>query len=307
VALQEAVALARDGEFDQAVERVVRWAEHDPLAEGQRAVYSLAKSLVKARKRQFKWRRSPGAPYGVNLAPGWKPHDGEHAVGAAPRRFVIKTQKKLCHFSLRCAGVTVQGVPGTGTGFITATGTVKVLRGVRFWACLILSCGSITLEQGLSEAVVVCDGDVSVRGALTDTLIVARGNVTLPSYVADSVVFAGGTITQGGIALRARTGVLRSKDTTGLGVIKFFDPAKVGIEMTADREGVKVKKAHKGKPFAAVVLAGDVVTAIGGARVGSPEVFRRRLRAALAEGTRTITLTVRGQGKEFDVRVPVRR
>ncbi len=71
--------------------------------------------------------------------------------------------------------------------------------------------------------------------------------------------------------------------------------------------GVTVKKTVKDKPFAAVLREGDLVTAIGNAKVPSPDEFRRRLRAALAEGTRTITLTVNRSGKTLDVPVRVRR
>jgi S1-C subfamily serine protease len=56
-----------------------------------------------------------------------------------------------------------------------------------------------------------------------------------------------------------------------------------------------------------VLRQDDVVTAVGAARVSSPDTFRQILRAALAEGTRTITLTVRREGKPLDVRVRVRR
>ena len=93
----------------------------------------------------------------------------------------------------------------------------------------------------------------------------------------------------------------------GRDTVRVFDPAKAGVEVTAGKGGVTVKKAHEGKPFAGVLRAGDLVTAIGDAKVPSPEAFRRQLRAALAEGSRSITLTVTRSGKSFDVPVRVRR
>jgi S1-C subfamily serine protease len=95
--------------------------------------------------------------------------------------------------------------------------------------------------------------------------------------------------------------IIREKDTSGLGVIKFFNPARAGVEVTADDEGLNVKKADQGKPFGAVLREGDVVTTIGTAKVGSVEAFRKVLRAA---GRRFITLTVRRDGKAFGVHVP---
>jgi S1-C subfamily serine protease len=123
-----------------------------------------------------------------------------------------------------------------------------------------------------------------------------------------SLVVAGVTVKRnGGGAVNALFSLIREKNTTGLDIIKFFDPAKAGIEVTPGKGGVTVKKTHKDKPFAGILREGDLVTAIGDAKVPSPEEFRRHLRAALAEGTRTITLTVSRNGKSFAVPVGVRR
>jgi S1-C subfamily serine protease len=121
------------------------------------------------------------------------------------------------------------------------------------------------------------------------------------------VVLAGGSVSYAGPAPRLRDNVVREKDTSGLGVVKFFDPARLGVEVVEGKDGVRVKKAAKDKAFAAVLRPGDMVTAVGSARVCSVEAFRARLRAALAEGTRSIALTVRRDGKDRAVRVLVRR
>ncbi len=307
--LQEAIALAKSGEVDQAIERVVRWAEHDPLRDGPQALHHLATRLVDAVEDRFAKLHLESTLESTThvlklRGPGIE--EGPVDLRAAPRALIYKNDKRAPgRFLLRGRGVTIQG---PGHGMIVSSGPVKVAGEYPRSSCLVLSCGSVTVEDRSEHLIILSDGNVQVRGiGLRCSLIVARGNVTLPSNVDGCAVFAGGTITQARPASRPAGCLLRPNDMSGPGVIKFFDPAKAGIEVLAAKEGVKVKKVHKGKPFARALREGDVVTAIGSARVDSPEGFRRVLRAALAEGTRFITLALRREDRPVEVRLRIRR
>ncbi len=304
-ALSEVPELARAGEVDQAIERVVRWAEEDPRGDSQKALHKLAWKLAQA-NRYHRVRLDPLLNYadGSLLLP---PRRGPIAEGPweirtsrGPLKF--ENDRGWGRFFLRGAGVSVRG---TGGGIITSTGPVKV-DGGRNNKCLIFSCGPVSVEseQHGEPFLIVCDGDVQVRTSIIDSLIVARGKVSLLNTY-KCAIFAGGAIDPD-VVDSGRMSVFRSNDSTGLGIVKFFDPAKAGVEVAAGKGGVTVKKAHKDKPFAAILRVGDLVTAIGDVKVRSPEAFRRHLRAALAEGTKTITLTVNRSEKTLAVPVRVR-
>jgi S1-C subfamily serine protease len=65
------------------------------------------------------------------------------------------------------------------------------------------------------------------------------------------------------------------------------------------------ERLEPGKPFARAGLRkGDLLTALGGAAVGSPEDFRRRLRRLAAEGGK-VTLDLQRDGKALRVDVPL--
>jgi hypothetical protein len=306
VALAEIAVLAKAGEIDQAIERVVRWAEEDSQAEGQKALHALVRRLAGD-------RRLSNINLKVLLKSGdllFRPpprfrlkEEGPWDVRRSPRPLVYKNDMDDGFFFLCGSGVTIQGA---GRGIVTSTACVKLAGGLIRNRCLIFSCGPVTVENRSGGLLIICDDDVLMRKAISGSLIIARGKVTLSSSD-HCVVIAGGTIKQAGQGPHSGSSILRPNDTSGLGVIKFFDPARVGIEVTPGKGGVLVKKAHKGKPYAAVLHEGDLITSIGEAKVPSPEEFRRRLRAALAEGTKTITLTISRSGKTFDVQVRVRQ
>jgi hypothetical protein len=311
VALMEVGDLVKAGEIDRAIEQVVRWAEQDRLAQGQQTLNLLLRRLLKD-------HRVGKVHLGLLIDLGDSvlkppPADRKKTNGPWDVRWsrgplVYKNDMDKGVFFLRGRGVTIDGMD---RGVITSTGPVKVAHG-KFGRdnCIIFSCGPVTVENRFPTCnfLIICDGDVQIHGPIESSLIVARGNVILPSSVTNCVVYAGGTIKRiGGGPVHPFYSLLRENDTSGLGIIKFFDPAKAGIEVTPGKGGVTVEKTQKDKPFATAVRPGDLVTAIDNAKVPSPEAFRRRLRAALAEGSKTITLTVSRSGHTFHVPVRVRR
>jgi hypothetical protein len=176
---------------------------------------------------------------------------------------------------------------------------------------VVFACGSVALTDQNFGVVIVSDGDVTVSGqypGLDQSLVIAHGDVTLPGSARQSTVVAGGRVK----LLRGhdkdwKDCIIREHDLDGLGLIKFFDPKKQGIEVTEARNGVRVKAVAKDKPFAAVLRAGDVILLVNWKATTSPEEFRKILRAALAEERRQLPVTIRRDGETMTVRVPMKR
>jgi S1-C subfamily serine protease len=81
--------------------------------------------------------------------------------------------------------------------------------------------------------------------------------------------------------------------------LKFYDVKQSGIEVQQAKEGVVVKKVHKGKPFAkAGVQEGDRLLALDGTKIDSLDVFRRLVRRnAMANNDIVLTVERPGKGK----------
>jgi len=160
---------------------------------------------------------------------------------------------------------------------------------------------------------IIADGDVDLprrpQIGVFDSVIIARGDINLiqTCRVQYSVLLAGGKILlQKERKDFPRRGVImRENDLSGLGVIKFFEPKSVGIEVGAGTDGVRVRHLRKETPFAKALRVGDVVTAIDRARTPTPEVFRRVLRKALANVGSDMAVSIRRDGVTRGVKIPV--
>jgi hypothetical protein len=180
-ALQEAANLAKEGRVDEVVERAVRWAEHDPLQDGPKALLGLMKRLVEAQKQRLaRFNMSHTLEVSESLAKGWRPEPREeffHEARGAPQPLLVTNKKRRGYFFLRGAGVTVQGA---GSGFIASTGSVTLAGGDYRDFGIIISCGSVTIKDRISDSIISCDGDLQVQGShLRRSLIIAQGNVTI--------------------------------------------------------------------------------------------------------------------------------
>jgi hypothetical protein len=187
---------------------------------------------------------------------------------------------------------------GMYTSVVVSRGVVRCGGPIK--SSIVLANGDVRAKGGADSAVVVCDGDVEIP-YVSKSIVIARGNVRVHPRlgIASSVVIAGGTVTKG----RWAWGVIKEKERHPLGFVRFFESARVGVTVAATKGGVLVATVDKGKPFArAGVRPGDVVTAIGGQRVSSPEGFRSLLRRGLAEWQR-VELKVRRSGRALDLTV----
>jgi adhesin HecA-like repeat protein len=198
-ALHEVVGLAKDGAMDQAVERVVRWVEEDPRAEGQQALNLLVTRLAEVKTRLLKGPHLNGTlavSKAVLVMEPLHPLEGYFDKRGAPHPLTYNNTKPNAYFFLQGAGIKVQG---PGRGVITSTGEVTIGGAQLREFSLILSCGPVALDGEGDSLIIVCDGDVRIHGrSLNNSLIVARGNVDLPASVKYSLVVAGVTVKRNG-------------------------------------------------------------------------------------------------------------
>jgi len=155
------------------------------------------------------------------------------------------------------------------------------------------------------HSLIIAGEDVTLRGRTKGCLIIAQGTVWCSGFLDDSRVVSGGRVVVSGEHSKLENVAVKEKETMPLGFVRFFDPAREGVIVEAANGGVRVKAVDAKKPFAQAGLrVGDVITAVEGEAVDSPDTFRRLLRRALTvdEGC---TLGVLRSGKTLEVRVPI--
>jgi hypothetical protein len=305
--LEKAASLVDSGEVDQAVERLVRWADQDPGGKSLEAVMRFAGKLVEREQKQFGMTKSElfeGSPIG----------DFTTFVKSHHPLFLNSRQHLICKEDhpmviLRASGVTRRSERG---GVIIVSSGDVILSGDCLHSSVIVATGSVILEKGAIGSVIVCDGDVIIKdmpeACVANCIIAARGNVNMASnsHAYFSAIFSGGNVNHAPLNPSRVRCVIRENEPNALGLVKFFDPAKIGIEVTTAKEGVEVKVVGKGSAFASAgVQPGDILTGISGKQVNSPETFRRHLRTVLANGT-PFTITARRSEKTLDFTVTVR-
>lgn len=187
---------------------------------------------------------------------------------------------------------------------------------------IIISGGNIQLGKA-GGSVIICDGDFEAKW-LESSLVIARGKVTLGGDVSGCTIISGGCIVRPRGVNVSRC-AMRSHEIPN--VVKFFDPSAAGLTVwQVDRDGhpipdgnqltkhgqadsgdgLLIKEIRKGTPFAAGLRTGDLITAIGGTKTPSKEIFRKVLRRKLAEGGPILSFTVKRSGKPVDVPIPIK-
>jgi hypothetical protein len=140
--------------------------------------------------------------------------------------------------------------------------------------------GDFSSGVGAVNTFIVCDGDVNLRNA-TRCVIVAGGSITL-GRASDSVLAARGSVN---VKQDPIDTTIHEKEQTPLDAVAFFDPSQLGAEVSLAAGKVRIDKVRDGTPMATAGLrAGDVVAAVDGSDVDSPDTFRRSLRRGLVEG-----------------------
>jgi hypothetical protein len=178
-------------------------------------------------------------------------------------------------------------------------------------------------RRSISTCLIVCRGPVREEEDICGCIIFANGSIQTPKNrgLSDCVVFCDGDVEVGGItsSVVIATGAVKSGNGAGIWSVvlegpanlpkylKLFDPRQVGVAVEAAGGGVRVTQVADGRPFArAGVRQGDVVLAVGGAPVRTPDDFRRLVRWAVVDAKET-PLRIRRGGQEIELRVDFAR
>lgn len=170
--------------------------------------------------------------------------------------------------------------------------------------CKIVSTGSVHCDEMFHDNIVLANGDVTVTNlcgggaSIMNCVVYCDGNITA-DIVGESILVATGTVKINNdppeLAKLVKHGIIIEHAREPLGLIKFFDPKQVGIEVDAVGDGVAVKKVLDGQTFAkAEFKEGDRVLAVCGTNIESPEQFRRLVRRSAASGKDTMFKVRRG-------------
>jgi S1-C subfamily serine protease len=162
---------------------------------------------------------------------------------------------------------------------------------------VIFAAGPVKSGVGVDYCLIVSDGDVAVL-TVSDSLILARGKVTCLNAL-DCRIVSGQTVTIKG---NKKGTTVTENESVPLGLVKFFEPSSEGLTVEPAKGGVRLKATEAGKPYAKAGLKpGDVITAVNGKPVDSPESFRQAFRRALAEGDKA-SFRVRRGDKTLELR-----
>jgi hypothetical protein len=296
-ALQRLAALTKEGAADQVAELLARWPGGREEEACWKHVYALVERIVVAHDNKF------GISNAFPCMPGdagrIKVVTGKQVVGLP--RFRDQDSAFLSFFvrgqSLELDGNHVDSL-AVGT-----SGSVKL--GTFDGGAAILACGPVEIREWIAgwdrQCLVISDEDITVKMG-GRTLFIARGNVTCEGLCKGATIICGKKVIVGERGSVNKTKLVEN-ESTPLGLIKWFDPAREGIDAEETKGGVRVKAADAAKPFAKAGLQkGDLITAIDGTAVESYEQFRRLLRRGLAHEDGLI-LRVRREDKELDLPV----
>jgi hypothetical protein len=288
--------LARHGEIDRFIEFLVRRPKWGDEEASWQVVAELNGKLLDLEKEKYRHPRLPGfAGYPVGDFRSYARLQRPQMVATRRAdlnrgRFVVRAEHIAAKLSL--------------FGLLVSSGGTRVHSA---YQSIILAGGSVEVEA-MSGPILVCAGDVKCYDA-SGCLIIARGDVRISGCANDCRIITSGSVhflpnKVLPAEIRRRNVVIEEHQPNPLGFVKWFDPARVGVSVEAATGGVRVKKADAGKSFAAAGLrAGDLLTAIDGEALKSPDEFRLLLRAKLADGGK-MALTVRRAGQ--DRKIPVR-
>jgi hypothetical protein len=298
-AFTKLAALAKNGQVDQAVEKLVRRKEWDDEDAAWQVMAELAGRLSDLEQKEF---------HKVSLQAA---QPGEELLTRDFRRYREKMQPKVLSGSrlspreLMGHGVVVRAEEihtdvGKSASLLATSGRAKTLALDR---SILFAGDSVEVKYVVFNSLIVCDGDVSVQGRIEDSLIIARGDVHCFDRVENSRIITAGNVCRHTNRAKLIDSEVKEKEGNLLGFVTFFDPAQVGIRVEKADGGLRVKEAAKDKSFARAGLrADDLVIAVDGDTVKDPEVFRRLLRAKLAvEGEMVVKVRRGEQALEFRV------
>jgi hypothetical protein len=310
IAKAEWAALAKNGQVDLLVERLVHLPEDDDEDIGWQTTLNLVSKLLDLEEKKYGntgFEVNDKVPF-LNtervdkVAKYFRPAvldlvKYEHAY--QPKRLSgrqILIPKNNGGGLIRAEKVTIE--EAIGCNLIVSTGPVRAALaptalGGALSRSIILAGGNVAVDHAYAS-VIVCDGDLTIQKGLDNCLIVARGHVKaddLPFGISNCVIMTASTVKLpkqeiGGSAIK-------EKVANALGIVNFFELTQVGIEVTAAEGGVEVKHVTPNGALARAGLrANDRVSAVDDVNIDGPESLRRVLRRKFALSE---PMTLKGQ------------
>ncbi|HEV3144910.1 MAG TPA: PDZ domain-containing protein [Gemmataceae bacterium] len=166
--------------------------------------------------------------------------------------------------------------------------------------CCALSNSSAQVAM-TDEAFLFVDGDLVAEG-IGDSIVFCTGKVTILNGGAyRSIVIAKGKITT---RQPNGDGILLSNDTKSFGILRLYEPARMGIEVAADAERVSITRVLPDTQLrSAGVKVGDRIVAVGDDKVSSLAEMTKFLRRKSVEFL-PFFITVERDGKTLELVVP---
>jgi hypothetical protein len=243
--LKKAQALAKERRVDEMVERLVLWRERIKEEQEWRAVAELAASLVEWEHRTYGNTSFLTQEFSSHFPQVFREKN------FSPKDAI--TSIELARMWTRSRHILVQelvlGLRDVSQKHLVVLAAGNV-RTPTLYGSILLANGSIRMQDGSANSIILCDEDLEVSGGIHNCLVIVRGKVVCPknSYIADSTILSGGPVAFSE-SVEVRNAAIVSGDsidslkrlTLGRRVlittsipdwpVKFFDPEFAGLRV----------------------------------------------------------------------------
>ena len=183
---------------------------------------------------------------------------------------------------------------------IVTSESVRNYVPVDFRHCVCFCNGPVEMGCAM-QSLIVSDDEIRCSDFGGHCVVISRRDVRVDQILDNSLIIAGNKVFDKRNNSRGNT--IRQSDKEFLGVVRFFDPADLGISVRVDKEKVTVAELTDNELFAlAGVKKGDWIKALDKEAVTSYDTWRRTLRRKMAIGAPTKLTLVRSE-KEIEVKL----
>jgi PDZ domain len=267
-----------DGKASLAIDRFARWDGPKDDAASWQLMIDFAWDVVKRATEKHLapvdgWL-SPSTVRLIKTVKQVSPERGQEELFIRARQPVTISDR----FSgfVRAEGIKIVRHGFTYHSVFTSSDGMKADASIR--QSIILVAGPARI-RGAINTILICDGDIDDSFTISHSLVIANGSVKC-DIAGQSVIVAAGKITskyKRDDPLNART-IWIENEPNPFGFIKWFTTSEVGLEVVAAKDAVRIEKLHDGQlPIKSGLKVDDIVTAVDGTKVDSPDTFRRGL------------------------------
>jgi hypothetical protein len=173
-----------------------------------------------------------------------------------------------------------------------------------FWNSLIFANHLCESNHIVSRSVIVADGDVHLPMG-SECIVIARGAVKFLTGRLHGSVILCGEKTVPEFEKDAKGNIIRVNQVKPLGIITFFNPSDLGIEVEIEKNIVSVSSLKEDSPLLKSGLkVGDIIEAIDGGVVDSADSFRRWLRRGYVSQESIFSILRKNKEIELSVAYP---